>query len=57
MKCSFCGRELKAIKSIIRGAGHRCYRRDKEQLKLNFNEVQNDRARQLRDSRNESKDI
>jgi tRNA(Ile2) C34 agmatinyltransferase TiaS len=42
MKCPSCGRELKSIKSLIRGRGFRCSCKrkevDKEQIKLDFEE-------------------
>lgn len=51
MKCRFCGREIKSVQSIIRGAGHVCYCRDKEQLKLNFEGEKDGRAGKVSDSR------
>ena len=36
MICQFCGRPIKAIESLKRQAGHVCYMRDKEQLKLDL---------------------
>ena len=61
MKCPSCGKELTSIKSIIRGRGYRCACKrkeiNKEQLKLNFNEVEDGRAGKVRDSGKQSQDI
>ena len=39
MKCQICGRKLKSVRSIVRGMGCTCARRDKEQLKLEIEKV------------------
>ena len=61
MKCPSCGKELTSIKSIIRGRGYRCSckrkEKDKEQMKLNFDGVEDGRAGKVRDSGKQSKDI
>jgi len=36
MNCQFCGRKITTAKSIERRAGPCCYRRDSEQIKLDF---------------------
>ena len=36
MVCKFCGRPIKSTESIKHQAGHRCYMRDKQQLKLDL---------------------
>ena len=57
MKCRFCGREIKSIQAIIRGAGHVCYCRDKEQLKLNFEGGKDGRAGKTGSKRTAGTDI
>lgn len=36
MKCQFCGRQIRTAQSIERKAGPCCYRRDREQIKFDF---------------------
>lgn len=55
MKCQICGRKLKSVRSIVRGMGCTCYRRDKEQLKLEFEKV--DKDEQTRTRRGTDSDI
>lgn len=55
MKCQICGRKLKSVRSIVRGMGCTCARRDKEQLKLEFEKV--DKNEQTRTRRGTASDI
>jgi tRNA(Ile2) C34 agmatinyltransferase TiaS len=61
MNCPSCGRELKSIKSLIRGRGYRCSCKrkevDKEQIKLNFEEGKDDGKGKLPDIRNKESGI
>jgi len=34
--CQFCGRKIKSLASIKRQAGHTCFMRDRQQLKLDL---------------------